>query len=85
VSLVHLVTLCVEFSRKQLRTVFTHSVREPHLFEIPVREPFIMFSACVTNLEDSVMAMGGGATDQNNGRDQGEGESGSKLVLYDKG
>ena len=44
-----------------------------------------MFSACVMNLEDSVMAMGGGATDQNNGRDQGEGESGSKLVLYDKG
>ena len=47
-----------------------------------------MFSACVTNLEDSVMAMGGAGTDHNNGigrRDQGEGESGSKMILYDKG
>eukprot|EP01036_Dinobryon_divergens_P035269 gene35269-45671_t len=45
-----------------------------------------MFSACVTNLEDSVMAMGGASENHNNGNngDKGEGDSGSKMVLYDK-
>lgn len=44
-----------------------------------------MFSACVTNLEDTVMAMGGGTENHNGNGDKGESESGSKMVLYDKG